>query len=402
MAPLDTSFAPQVPYPGKVYSHRLDWDLPPNRLSAAIAAKHTAGVELLDLTEANPTSAGFEYSERTLTALADPRSLLYQPAAFGLTRAREAVASSYASVAPDQVVLTASTSEAYSWLFKLLCDPGDEILTPRPSYPLFEFLAKLELVEAVQYPMYYYGGWHIDTDGIASAVTARTRAIVLVNPNNPTGSYLKRSELARLAAICGEHGLALISDEVFAQYPLTDDAERADTIADVDAIDTFAMSGLSKAAGLPQMKLGWIVVNGPNRGSSLHRLEQIADTFLSVGAPVQHALPVLLADAARLRQQIGQRTRNNLEHLRQVISGSACGLLEIEGGWYATLQVPRTRAEEQWVLDLLERYNVLVQPGYFYDFAHEAFLVLSLLTPPPIFREGVSRLLELVTRTEAA
>ncbi|MGD0200857.1 MAG: pyridoxal phosphate-dependent aminotransferase [Bryobacteraceae bacterium] len=383
-----------------MFSSRLDWDLRPNRISALIEAKRTAGAELLDLTESNPTRAGIAYpAEEILAALADPRSLVYEPSPAGLREPRAAVAAYCAArgqEAPaERILLTSSTSEAYALLFKLLCDPGDEVLAPRPSYPLFEFLARLESVRVAQYSLRYHGRWEIDLDALERALTGRTRAVVVVNPNNPTGSFLKRRELARLAELCAARGVAIISDEVFSDYAFGADAERVVSLAGVEAALTFCLGGLSKAAGLPQMKLGWIIAGGPAelRARALERLELIADTYLSVATPIQHAAARLLAAGESVQAQIAARTRGNLDWLRGAVSGSAIDVLDVEGGWYAILRVPRTRSEEEWALELLAGDGVLVQPGFFYDFEAEAFLVVSLLTRPETFREGIRRLL---------
>jgi alanine-synthesizing transaminase len=360
-----------------VFSSRLDWCLEENKLSALLKTK----AHVLDLTESNPTRAGFEYpGEEILGALSDARGLHYQPEPRGLLSAREAVSQYYGDVPASRILLTASTSEAYSYLFKLLCDPGDEILSPRPSYPLFEFLAGLESVRVVQYPLRYDGVWHIDFEALASAITPRTKAIVVVNPNNPTGSFLKQEEWSRLQ----QFGIPILSDEVFSDYAFTPVPRLASS-----GVLTFSMSGLSKIAALPQMKLGWIVAQGPGHEVALDRLELIADTYLSVATPVQFALPRLLAASFAVRAQIMNRTRANLALLK-----SMAAPLHLEGGWYAILQVPRTRSEEDWALDLLDRHDVLVQPGFYFDFESEAFLVLSLLTRQDIFAEGLSRLLQ--------
>ena len=383
-----------------MFSSRFHWDLAPNRLTRLLGEKRRAGVELLDLTESNPTHAGFSYPEEIVAALADPRALRYDPQPAGSLAAREVVCRYYAeaghTVAPDQVLLTASTSEAYAYLFKLLADPGDEVLVPRPSYPLFEFLATMESLRVVSYPLVYHGGrsiaWSIDDHALAAAVTGRTRAIVLVNPNNPTGSFLKRDELRFIQS----RGLILISDEVFADYAFGEDEQRVRTLAGVTDTLAFSMSGLSKIAGLPQMKLGWIVISGPAaaRAEAKDKLEWIADTYLSVSTPVQQAAPRLLELGKGVQTQIAARVRANLAWLESAIAAeSPCRMLAVEGGWYATLQVPRIRREEEWALELLEKDNVLVQPGFFFDFESEAFLVLSLLTEPEIFREGCRRLL---------
>ena len=299
-------------------------------------------------------------------------------------------------VSPSRILLTASTSEAYSYLFKLLANPGDEILVPRPSYPLFEALAGLDSVRAVQYPLRYDGVWHVDFDALERAVTWRTRAMVVVNPNNPTGSFLKRDEAARLEIFAAGRALAILSDEVFADYGFGEDPARVVTLADTRTALTFVMSGLSKIAGLPQMKLGWIVASGPGNERALDRLEWIADTFLSVATPVQVALPRLLEISEGIRAQIRARTAANLALLRALTLRSAANVLTVEGGWYAVLQVPRTQSEEQWAIALLRDYNVLVQPGFFYDFESEAFLVVSLLTEAATFEKGVRRIMSYI------
>jgi hypothetical protein len=294
----------------------------------------------------------------------------------------------------ERILLTASTSEAYAYLFKLLADPGDNVLVPRPSYPLFDYLATMESVEVRQYPLAYHGAWSIDLEGLASAITDRTRAIVLVHPNNPTGSFVKRAELDVLTALCRERQLALISDEVFSDYDFTPDPDRAATLAAVTDCLAFAMSGLSKIAGLPQMKLGWMVVSGPEplRAQAFERLEWIADTYLSVSTPVQCAARTLLDAGKQVQMQIRERCAVQLALAREMLAGSPANLLAVEGGWYITVQVPRVRSEEEWCLQLLERENLLVQPGFFYDFDSEAYLVVSLLTAPAVFREGLVRL----------
>jgi alanine-synthesizing transaminase len=381
-----------------MFSSRFDWDWQPNRVTRTLEARRRAGARIIDLTESNPTHAGLAYPPGILPAFANPRMLRYDPAPAGTPAARAAVSAYYArrgcAVEPGHILLTASTSEAYAYLFKLLCDPGDAVLVPRPSYPLFEFLARMESVEVRTYPLAYDGAWSIDLDALAAAVTTRTRAVVLVNPNNPTGSYVKRGELRKLVRLAGERGLALISDEVFSDYPLSADAERVSTLAGVEDCLAFSMSGLSKVAGLPQMKLGWIAAAGPEtpRREALERLEWIADTYLSVSTPVQSAAAALLEAGEAVQQQIRQRTAANLALAREILHGSAASILHVEGGWYITLQVPRVRTEEEWVVELLEKADVQVQPGFFYDFESEAYLAISLLTEPEAFREGLGRL----------
>jgi hypothetical protein len=380
-----------------VFSSRLNWNVRPNRISALWAEKLRAGAPVLDLTESNPTRAGLAYPQaEILAAVADTSTLRYHPSPRGLDSAREAVAGYYGDrgtlASPSSILLTASTSEAYAYLFKLLTNPGDEILAPRPSYPLFEFLAGLESVHIRQYPLRYDGAWHVDFYALEQAITPRTRGIVVVNPNNPTGSFLKRAELDRLDTLAAERGLAVLSDEVFRDYTFAGDAERESTLVGDRLALTFSMSGLSKIAGLPQMKLGWIVACGPGSEGALNALELIADTYLSVSTPVQVALPRLLALSGSLLEQIRERTVSNLALLRKAVHGSAATLLSAEGGWYAVLQVPRIRTEEEWTLKLLDECGVLVQPGFFFDFESEAYLVLSLLPEPATFAEGVARL----------
>lgn len=384
--------------PAPHFSSRLEWDLAPNRLSRLLQEKRSAGVRILDLTESNPTAAGFSYpSDAILAALVDPRSLRYEPSAAGLPAARAAVSQYYAGrIDPNRILLTASTSEAYAFVFKLLADPGDEVLVPSPSYPLFDYLAALDSVRVVQYPLVYEGSWHIDLDALGRAITSRSRAIVLVNPNNPTGSFLKQAELAPLIALCLENHLALISDEVFADYVLEDNHRLVRSLTEVGEVLTLCLSGLSKVAGLPQLKLGWIVTGGPpgDRERAFERLELIADTYLSVSAPVQWAAPVLLDGRRQMQQQILARVRANRAFLaNQIGPASPWKLLATEGGWYAVLEAPRIQTEEEWALSLLADDSVLVQPGFFFDFEREAFLVISLLTAEEVFRAGVRRIL---------
>ncbi len=382
-----------------MFSSRLRWNLNPNPLARLLDEKRDAGARILDLTESNPTRAGLDYPEAAiLAALASPDALRYDPNPAGMPRAREAVAEYYAGrVDPSRILLTSSTSEAYGLLFKLLCDPGDEVLVPRPSYPLFEFLAELESVKVARYPLIYDHGWIIDLEALEAAIDARTRAVVVVNPNNPTGSFLKRDELERITVICTRNDIALISDEVFSDYAFTSDARRVASLVDAQEILTFSLSGLSKISGLPQMKLGWIAISGPEpaRSAAFARMELIADTYLSVGTPVQCAAAALLSARAAIQSQIRARTAENLARLRQRLTATAFRVLDLEGGWFAGVEAPRIRSEEEWALELLRRKNVLAQPGFFYDFEREAFLILSLLTPEEAFREGLNRLLTL-------
>jgi alanine-synthesizing transaminase len=385
-----------------MFSSRSGVDLSPNPLATALARR--GGTVAFDLTASNPTQASIPYDrDAILSALALPGSLVYEPAPFGLYPAREAVARDLAAhglhVDPARVALTASTSEAYSLLFKLLCDPGDEVLVPRPSYPLFEHLARLESVTAVSYRLAYDGAWHVDLPSVRTAITPRTRAIVTVSPNNPTGSYLKSSELGELAAL----GLPIVSDEVFAPYPLRADEARARSALEAGghAPLVFALGGLSKLAALPQAKLAWMALGGEAARveDALARLEVIADAFLSVGGAVQHALPALLASRAPAEQAIRDRTRRNLAWLASAVAGSAVTLLDAEGGWYATLRLPGTRDELAWALAFLDEDEVHVHPGHFFDFDDEAYVIVSLLTPEATLREGAQRILDRVARS---
>lgn len=360
------------------FSRRLKHESGVNGLSALLGRKRREGVPVLDLTESNPTHAGIVYPADLLKGLSDPAALQYEPQPFGLPAARELIARTYHAQA-DRVVLTASTSEAYSWLIKLFCDPGDEILVPRPSYPLFEYLAALESVTVRNYGLFYDHGWHIDFHSLRTAITPHTRAIVLVNPNNPTGHFLKCHELAELVSF----GLPLISDEVFRDYVLDAAPDSIHTLQGTPEALVFTLNGLSKTVGLPQMKLAWMTVTGP-ADEALERLELIADTYLSAGTPVQIALPGLLAARDSVQSQIIGRCRANLAFLQQ----TGLRVLHADAGWYAIVAHP-----EENVPALLEHHNVLVQPGYFYDFESSGYIVLSLLTGEPVFQEGVARLL---------
>jgi alanine-synthesizing transaminase len=381
-------------------SARTTWDLRPNRLSRILAGKRNAGVALLDLTESNPTCVGIPCPEDVLAPLADPAGRVYDPTPLGLPAARAAVASDLARrgtrLGPDRVVLTASTSEAYAFLFKLLCDAGDDVLVPRPGYPLFDFLAGLEGVRPRPYTLERDGGWRLDVDSVRAALTPRTRAVVLVSPGNPTGTYLKVDERQALEALAAERGLALVADEVFFDFPFRDDPRRATLAHDGPAL-AFTLGGLSKSCGLPQLKLAWIAVTGPERErvEAMARLEVVADTYLSVSTPAQRALPALLAGREERQGLLRARLEGNLHALRgKVGPTSPATLLEPEGGWYAVLQVPATRTEEERVVGLLEARDVLVHPGYFFDFPREAYIVVSLLPEPAVFVEAIARVLD--------
>lgn len=380
------------------FSSRTSHHESPNALTLAVA---NAKAPLLDLTISNPTVAGLPYpAQSILDALADPRGLAYSPAPLGLRSAREAVAQDWGArgvrIDASQIALTASTSEAYSVLLKLLCDPGDEVLVPAPSYPLLGFLASFESVCLRSYSLVYAGGWHVDLDGLRAAITPRTKAIVVIGPNNPTGSYLSGDEFEAML----DTGLPIVSDEVFATYPLTPSERRLTSVANSKRGLVFALEGLSKLAALPQLKLGWIGVAGEARNvqRAMDRLELVLDTFLSVGAPIQHALPSILASREITHSAIRTRTRTNLDVLRRSIERvPTASVLNVEGGWYAIVRVPDTRSDEEWALALVARAGIHVQPGYFFDMGRGAHLVLSLLTPETAFAEGVARLATYVT-----
>ena len=384
-----------------MFSSRIPINLSSNRITQALDRLRAAGAPLVDLTESNPTRVGLCYPPDALQPLADAAGLVYEPQPFGLLAARRAVAAALlrrgVSADAERLILTASTSEAYSLLFKLLCDPGDHILVPRPSYPLFEHLTRLDGVAPMPYALEYDGRWRIDLDGLSRAVGPRARAVLLVNPNNPTGSFVTREELDAVVAMCRDRSLALIGDEVFNRYPLEADAADVPSVLDQKEALTFSLGGLSKAAGLPQLKLGWTVVDGPEGlvDEALARLELICDTYLSVSTPVQHAVPALLAVGETVAAQIAERIRANYRTLQRLAADHAASrVLHAEGGWYAVIQVPATRSEETLVLELLERDHVLVHPGYFFDFPREAFLVVSLLPDPDLLRQGVRRVLD--------
>ena len=394
-----------------MFSNRTSWKLTPNAFTIAQQQALREGKEIFDLTISNPTRGGFDYDpDAILAALRNPKSLDYDPHPKGLRRAREAVARYYlcGSDTPvrggvgtiaemwldaESIVLTTSTSEGYSYVFRLLCNPNDEVLVPKPSYPLFDFLADLEDVKLVPYPLIYDHGWQVDFHTLEQAITLKTRAIVLVHPNNPTGSYVKGDERARLNRLCHEHELALIVDEVFLDYAL---GPRQPTFATNTEALTFTLSGLSKISALPQMKLAWIVVSGPEgiAAEAMHRLEVISDTYLSQNAPVQQAAETLLEQRKKIQPQLMSRIEANVREFdRQLAGQKSCARLEIEGGWYAVLRVPVTRSDEDLAIELLTRQSVLVHPGHFYDFPQDGYVVLSLVTPPITFREGISRIL---------
>jgi alanine-synthesizing transaminase len=391
-----------------MFSRRTDWNLTPNRLTLAQREIMRQGKQILDLTVSNPTRVGLEYDQaQILSALPDARVLDYDPQPKGLLEARHAVANYYgrdtSSVNPESITLTTSTSEGYSFLFRLLANAGDEILVPKPSYPLFDFLADLQDVRLIGYPLLYDHGWHIDFPSLDRLISERTRAIVVVHPNNPTGSYVKAAERDQLNRLCLRHNIALIADEVFLDYANPSAQPRASrSFSSNQEALTFTLSGLSKISALPQMKLAWIVASGPPKLSSdaMERLEVIADTYLSVNAPIQFAAKILLDQRHSIQQQLASRILDNLSELdRQLDLQKGCTRLQTEGGWNVILRVPATRADEDLAITLLQACSVLTHPGHFYDFGRDGYLVLSLITPRAQFRDGMSRLLQFLSDT---
>ena len=399
-----------------MFSDRTNWKLTRNRFTEALEEVGASEIRILDLTVSNPTRVGLRYDvPAILSSLSSPQSMDYDPQPKGLLSAREAVANYYlnqhgmAQLTAERLILTTSTSEGYSFVFRLLCNAGDELLVPKPSYPLFEFLADLQDVRLVPYPLIYDHGWQMDFPSLEKAVTSRTRGVVVVHPNNPTGSYVSQQEREQLSYFCREHRLAVIVDEVFLDYGFDDNFHRASLdrtaeggrphmsfVASKEVL-TFTLSGLSKISALPQMKVAWIAVSGPQEEvePAMARLEVIADTYLSMNAPVQLAMPVLLEQRHSIQKQLMARVRANLAELdRQLAAQKTCSRLEVEGGWYAVLRVPVTQSDEELAIALLREKSVLVHPGHFYDFASDGYLVVSLIGDEEEFSQGLSRILE--------
>jgi alanine-synthesizing transaminase len=386
-----------------MFADRTNWDRTPNRLGEALAAHRAAGKPLLDLTISNPTQCGFHYNRsEILEALNNPEALLYEPDPKGLESARRSVAGYYLGrgddISMDDIFLSTSTSEAYSYAFRTLGNPGDEVLISSPSYPLFDFLAEIQDIKLVRYPLLYDHGWQIDFHALEQATTARTKAVIVVHPNNPTGHFTRPSEMTRLNAICSARQMAIIADEVFLDFAL--DGNRARSFAANSGALTLTLSGLSKISGLPQMKSAWLVVAGPEdlKREALARLEVVADTYLSVNAPVQLAMPIFLEQRHSFNQQVASRMRRNLAELdRQLAGQKTCTRLLVEGGWYAVLRVPAIRSDEDLALELLTAKGVYVHPGHFYDFPSYGFLVVSLITQETVFSTGMASLLTVLT-----
>jgi alanine-synthesizing transaminase len=389
-----------------LFSNRTNWKLAQNRFTQALDEVHSGGAKVLDLTVSNPTRAGLRYDETAiLEALASPLALDYDPQPKGLRKAREAVVGYYSNahrvhdLDPEQLVLTSSTSEGYSYVFRLLCNPGDELLVPQPSYPLFEFLADLQDVKLVPYPLIYDHGWQMDFPSMRKAVSPATRGVVVVHPNNPTGSYVQPHEADLMNSFCREYGLALIADEVFLDY--AHDRKSRKSFAANQNVLTFTLSGLSKISGLPQMKLAWVATSGPaeQAKAAMTCLEVIADTYLSMSAPIQWAVSVLLDQRTSIQPQLMNRVLANLQKLdANLARQKPCQRLSVESGWYAILRVPVTKSDEELAIELLRARAVLVHPGHFFDFPSDGYLVLSLITPAEEFAEGARRILDWVSR----
>jgi aspartate/methionine/tyrosine aminotransferase len=384
-----------------MFADRTNWNLSSNRLSQALSRHRSSDHNLLDLTASNPTECGFRYDAKLISvALEQPGILEYHPDPRGLASARQAVRDYYAAlsacVALGDIILTTGTSEAYSFAFRLLCDPDDELLIPAPSYPLFDFLADILDVKLVRYALFYDHGWHIDFHALEQAVTPRTRGVIVVHPNNPTGHFTKAAEMERLNGICAKRDLAIIADEVFLDFDLN--PPPPSFAANTGAL-TFTTSGLSKISGLPQMKFAWLIASGPDakKREAMARLEVIADTYLSLSTPSQLAAPMWLEQRHNFHEQVMARVRHNLAELdAKLVEQKVCSRLEVEGGWYAVLRVPATRSDDDLAIELLEKHDVYVHPGHFFNFPGEGYLVVSLITPEAVFADGIRRLLGFV------
>jgi len=387
-----------------MFASRTEWNLKQNRYTEELQKLREFGTMLLDLTASNPTTCGLRFNRSViLRSLTDPKALTYRPEPRGLLVARKAVSGYYADhaktqrtsarVQPEQIFLTTGTSEAYSFLFRLLCNPGDQVLVPQPSYPLFDFLADIQDVRLTAYPLHYDHGWHIDFSALRAAIGPSVKALMVVHPNNPTGSYVGRTEMQQLVEICANANLALIADEVFLDYAL--EGKPPSFVFSTDCL-TFVLSGLSKISCLPQMKVGWIAVNGPPllRRQAEERLEVIADTYLSMNAPLQFATPDLLKERKAVQKQVRMRIERNLHTLdEQVKRQELVSRLECEGGWYAVLRVPAYYSDEELAIKLMREQHVVIHPGHFYDFPRDGYVIVSLITPEREFKRGTDRLL---------
>jgi alanine-synthesizing transaminase len=382
-----------------MFSSRTKWNTSPNRISRLLNEKRQRGESITDLTESNPTTCEFSFpNEEILSALSEPSILFYQPEPRGLLSARKAIAEYYAvhgiAIKPEQIILTSSTSEAYSFLFKLLCNVGDEIVVPQPSYPLIEYLCQLNDAALRHYRLAYDGEWHIDFASLQAQLSDRTRAIVLVHPNNPTGSYLKQNEFDRVCSLASEYHCSIVADEVFGPYNISSDLHCVNILTSQSFVPLFSLNGISKLLGLPQLKLSWIVVDGSLKqiDEALIRLDIVADTFLSVNTPVQIALPKLLSSCSDIRNQIRLRIQTNYQLLQNIFTDSKTSVLRVEGGWYAVLQLPQNYNDENWTEEILTHQNILVQPGHYFDIEQKSCIVISLLPISDLFENAILRL----------
>ena len=391
-----------------MFAHRTNWQLTSNTLTQQLGVLYSQNRKIIDLTQSNPTVLKFRYpSYQILKALISKKNLIYEPSAKGLHEARQAISQYYkrkgCHVHPEQIFLTSSTSEAYSFLFKLLLNSREEVLIPAPSYPLFDYLADLNDVNLKSYSLEYQDRWMIHANNLKNALTTNSRALILVNPNNPTGSFVKREELAAINHICREHHLSIICDEVFLDYHFhKKDTEVSLSLVENRDVLTFTLSGISKVLGLPQMKLGWIVVSGPEGHvrETMERLEVICDTFLSVNTPAQHALQKWFTLYPAIHKDVMRRILRNQEFIGKILKGvSSCQCLNSEGGWYAILRMRQKRSDEDWALDFLNQDRVYVHPGYFFEMQEEGCVVISLLVEPSIFKEGVKRMVKRINQT---
>jgi alanine-synthesizing transaminase len=388
-----------------MFSSRTDWNLTPNALSQLLAEKRKRGEQILDLTESNPTRCNFSYNPELLQALSSERTFQYEPDPHGLLSARKAIAEYYhqraTPVDPSNLFLTASTSEAYSYLFRLLCNPGESVLVPKPSYPLFDYLCTLNDVEVRHYRLTYDDEWCMDFDSVRAAIDTSTKALLVVHPNNPTGSFVKNREKEEILGLVQRHSMALIADEVFAEYSLTESEGRHESFASEGRSLVFTLNGISKLLGMPQMKLGWITVSGESGivRNAMDRLEIICDTYLSTGTPIQRALPSFLDNGRRITDQIRRRIKANYDSLRSMTAQSSVSLFNAEGGWNVIVQFPRIMSDEEWALLILKECNVLLHPGHFFEIEQEACFVMSLLPQESVFSNGIRRVLEYMRAT---
>ena len=388
-----------------MFSSRTNWNTAANQLTQLLQKKRLHGEVIFDLTESNPTQCGFSYPDQEiLTAIADQSALLYKPEPRGLLSARTVIAEYYESfdiaVDPQRVILTASTSEAYTFLLRLLCNVGDEVVVPQPSYPLFEYLCQLNDVTLRYYRLAYDGEWHVDFKSLQAELTSRTRAIVVVHPNNPTGSYLKQDEFDRIGRLAVKYNCSLIADEVFAPFAFRSDSRRTCILASHFPRLVFSLNGISKLLGLPQLKLSWIVVNGQTEqvNEALNRLDIITDTFLSVNTPIQVALPKLIRHQKNIVGQIRTRILTNYGLLQKVFAGSAISIFHNEGGWYSILQLPKKKSDDDWTFEVLANQQVLVYPGHFFNFEQESCVIISLLVMSELLEDALWRIRRLVEK----